>query len=201
MRRLKVRRGSRQGRLALRAVDRENNVMDNKLSKLLDSPPAGEVARGSWITALINTGPTRLPDPLRSQIVVWIGNIAGENSVDAQHALELLCVAARIGAVQPDVGIADAVARALVGMADKCNSSQLAGVAWACIVLCAGAHPEKKARDDWLDSRLIELAYSLPHGPPCYELAARIECMQQLQAPAERRYGRARYMALSAVAQ
>ena len=183
---------------AVRAEQREDTVMDDELAALLGTEPTGATRSASWTTLLLNARLKTFPEQLRSAVLTWIENLAETGVLEPNVALEHLCVAGRVAAVQPDERMADVVAQVAMSWSSRCTSAELSCLLWLCLVLCAGARAEPKERDDWMDQRLLELAFRLPKGAASIDLAARIGAMQQLQPLAKRRFGRARYAAMSA---
>lgn len=160
--------------------------------------PTADDAFQVWSTVLSHLRGHRMSNEIRKLLLRWIEGIVELNGAATQLQLQCLINAARIGATQRAIELADAIAIAVNKIAEVCETPQLAAAAWSALTTAAGAYTLTEDGVSWLDSRLIELAFRLPRGAPCFELAARIRGMQQLQAVNERKYARALAIASSA---
>lgn len=119
------------------------------------------------------------------------------STISDEEAAILSCVA-EVAVLQRDEELAGILAICVLRGAENITESIDAAKSAAVLVIASGASPNWNGSLAWAAERLVTLAYQIPRGSSCEELANWIEVMQKFIPLEERRWGKAWIIARSA---
>lgn len=174
-------------------------VIEQEISQriLSDTASQGPSIR-VWQQLLVYARIFKFDDRLSHAMGEWLAQYNDGANNGIGEAIEVAALAASIASVQSNENFAETTARFIIERAHRFRDQEMAGGAWGCLVIAAAAHREIGRWSDWLSEKLLALAYRLPKGEACQDLAARIEAMHSLIPLAQRRWGNVRATALCA---
>ena len=138
-----------------------------------------------------------------SELLVQVRGIASgihlKGSVISDEQFAMLSCVAELAALQPDEELAGILANCVLSAAEHIVQPLDSARCAAVIVMTSGAFPDWHGSLAWAADRLVTLAYRIPRGACCEELANWIEIMQRLIPLKERRWGKAWAIARSGI--
>lgn len=158
----------------------------------LELDPSGEAWKGLSVACRL----LRFDGGLLDRLFGVVGCVAPvEGGEGSKKFLETLLLAADIAATQPDEGIAQKVAEALVGAARRFSGEVDVVTGLRVLVIASGAIRERDRGMEWLSERISEYAFTLPKGLPCRRLLFELDTLQTLVPIRDRCFGKARKIA------
>jgi hypothetical protein len=151
--------------------------------------------RAAWQRVLIYTRLLVSTPTLTERMQELVKDAFTSEATSTENSLEVLGLAARTAAAQAEVALSNAIAETLLENADRFSTRPLVDGAWSVLALAAAANRNKSDWTVWLEEKLTVLAYRLPLGEACKQLADTIDLTHKLSPLPERAFSRPRYVA------
>ena len=164
----------RPSTVAGRALSSENiRVFSSRLSEDLPSSPLSDLA---YISQSFDLG-SELLECVRDACAKI--NL-GDSIEDRQQRLGVLVNAAIVAAAHRDLKLAELIGERVCSEASEVCASQEAVFMLRIIILASAAIEENARWEEWLDSRLSDVAFRLPNGEPTSLLSRHLQVVKGL---------------------
>lgn len=151
-----------------------------------------------WSALVYSSRIYAFTETLRNKVHAMALDAISNEALEAGHRSDALLSICEVAAIQEDLELANVVARCVIAHAPQISSAKEATESAIVIVLASGANARWEESRTWAEERLVGLAYALPKGPCSAGLAQTIDLLQKFIPLRERRWSKARAIAMSA---